>query len=241
MGLAVDLALRGVECVVVERHVRPQRIPKGQNLTQRTMEHFAFWGVEDQIRNARRMPPGYPDSGVTAYKNLMGEYSYPWWRRSAVSDYFARANARIPQYETERVLRERAAALDVNILHGWSAERLTDGHSVKIVNRESARESEIEGEYIVGTDGAHSTIREEAGISQDLSDHDRRMVLLVFRSPGLHDALQRFGEVSFYNIMDPALDGYWRFLGRVDAAGEWFFHAPVPAEATQAPDFERCS
>jgi len=46
MGLAIELGQRGVRCVVVERYREPQRIPKGQNLTQRTMEHFYFWGAE---------------------------------------------------------------------------------------------------------------------------------------------------------------------------------------------------
>jgi flavin-dependent dehydrogenase len=40
MGLAIELGQRGVRCIVVERYAKPQPIPKGQNLTQRTMEHF---------------------------------------------------------------------------------------------------------------------------------------------------------------------------------------------------------
>ncbi len=44
MGLAIELGQRGVRTVVVERYPQPQPIPKGQNLTQRTMEHFHFWG-----------------------------------------------------------------------------------------------------------------------------------------------------------------------------------------------------
>ena len=52
LGLAIELGQRGVACAVVERHRSPQPIPKGQNLTQRTMEHFQFWEVEDAIRAA---------------------------------------------------------------------------------------------------------------------------------------------------------------------------------------------
>lgn len=233
MGLAVDLGSRGVECLVVERHHTPQPIPKGQNLTQRTMEHFAFWGVDREIRAARRMPTGYPNSGVTAYRDLMSEYSYPWWRRSMVADYYSQPNERIPQYETERVLRQKASSFDtVEVRYGWSAQGL-EANAVQIVSTETGEEGIVEGEFIVACDGSHSTIREAAGIGEIVSDHERRMVLLVFRSPGLHRALSRFGEVAFFNIMDPSLDGYWRFLGRVDGEGEFFFHAPVPADATR--------
>jgi 2-polyprenyl-6-methoxyphenol hydroxylase-like FAD-dependent oxidoreductase len=52
MGLAIELGQRGIRCVVVERYTSPQPIPKGQNLTQRTMEHFYFWGAEQELRAA---------------------------------------------------------------------------------------------------------------------------------------------------------------------------------------------
>lgn len=239
MGLALDLGRRGVRCLVIERHRVPQRIPKGQNLTQRTMEHFAFWGVEAEVRAARKMPEGYPNSGVTAYGNLMSDYSYPWWRRAMVADYYSRQNERIPQYETERVLRATVAEMtEVEVRYGCSGEAV-DENEVHLISRETGEESVVEGEFVVGCDGSHSTIREKAGISEIMSDHDRRMVLLVFRSPRLHRALDRFGEASFFNIMDPSLDGYWRFLGRVDGEGEFFFHAPVPVDVTlEKFDFE---
>ncbi|MGH9043580.1 MAG: FAD-dependent monooxygenase, partial [Acidimicrobiales bacterium] len=40
-ALAIELGRRNVRCALVERRLAPQRIPKGQNLTQRTMEHFS--------------------------------------------------------------------------------------------------------------------------------------------------------------------------------------------------------
>ncbi len=73
VGLAVELGLRGISCAIVERRTKLQQIPRGQNLTQRTLEHFYFWGVADEIRKARAMPPGYPIGNVTAYKNLMSK------------------------------------------------------------------------------------------------------------------------------------------------------------------------
>ena len=66
VGLAVELGRRGISCAIVERRTKLQQIPKGQNLTQRTLEHFYFWGVADEIRKARAMPPGYPIGNVTA-------------------------------------------------------------------------------------------------------------------------------------------------------------------------------
>ena len=66
MGLAIELGQRGVPVTVIERYETPQPIPKGQNLTQRTMEHFHFWGAEPELRAARTVPPEYGIGGLTA-------------------------------------------------------------------------------------------------------------------------------------------------------------------------------
>jgi hypothetical protein len=59
------------------------------------------------------------------------------------------------------------------------------------------------------------------------------MVLLVFRSEGLHRLLERFPGKCFYNVLHPDLEGYWKFFGRVDLGTTWFFHAPVPLGTTK--------
>ncbi len=40
-GLALDLGLRGISCAVLGKRSELSSIPKGQGLSQRTMEHFA--------------------------------------------------------------------------------------------------------------------------------------------------------------------------------------------------------
>ena len=109
VALALDLGLRGISCALVERRLSPQRIPKGQNLTQRTLEHFYFWGVVDELRAARLLPPGYPIGGVTAYGNLMSDYWFGPDTRERVTPFYFQRNERLPQYLTEEVLRRRAA------------------------------------------------------------------------------------------------------------------------------------
>jgi hypothetical protein len=59
------------------------------------------------------------------------------------------------------------------------------------------------------------------------------MVLLVFRSRDLHEALEKFPPRSTYRVMNPELHGYWQFFGRIDVGEGWFFHAPVPADSTR--------
>jgi len=105
VGLSIDLALQGLSSVIVERHESIQRIPKGQNLTPRTGEHFRRWGVTDAIRAASPIPRSYGSGGVATYKTYLSDYHYEWFNRARIVDYYAATNERLPQYETEAVLR----------------------------------------------------------------------------------------------------------------------------------------
>src|SRR5215218_7096164 len=233
MGLAIELGQRGVRCVLVERYPEPQRIPKGQNLTQRTMEHFHFWGAEAALRAARTIPP--------AYGTLLGPYAYDWLQRDLVQSFYYTANERLPQYATEAVLRHRAAELPaVELLYGWDAQDIRQddaGATVTLEERGGDGRRVVHGIYAVGCDGSGSRVREQAGLRQTRTDHDRLMVLLVFRSPQLHRLLSRYPGKSYYNVLQPELAGYWKFFGRVDLGNTWFFHAPVPP-GTTADNFD---
>lgn len=237
LGLAVELGQRGIRCILSERHTQTQPIPRGQNLTQRTMEHFHFWGAEPQLRAARTIPPEYGIGGLTAYGSLLSDHHYDWLQRELVKPFYFKANERLPQYETEKVLRQRLAQLpSVQTLFGWDCNTVTQNHdsaSVTLTERTSQQQQIIRAKYVVGCDGSRSKIREQAGITQTLSDHDRCMVLLVFKSPELHSLLARFPGKSFYNVLHPDLGGYWKFFGRVDLGNTWFFHAPVPLGTTK--------
>lgn len=241
MGLAIELGQRGVRCIVVERYEKPQPIPKGQNLTTRTMEHFHAWGAEKQLRAARTIPPEYGIGGLTAYRTLLGPYTYDWFQRELVRPYYFQANERLPQYATEAVLRQRVSEIpEIQTLYGWAAGdtvQNADGVALDIRNRADQRQGCLRAQYVVGCDGARSGVREQAGITHTRTDHDRRMVLLVFKSFELHRLLARYPDKAFYNIIHPDLGGYWKFFGRVDLGSTWFFHAPVPP-GTTADNFD---
>jgi len=81
LGLAIELGQRGIRCILVERFSSPQPIPKGQNLTQRTLEHFYFWGAEPELRAARTIPRDYGIGGMTSYGTLLSGYKYDWLQR----------------------------------------------------------------------------------------------------------------------------------------------------------------
>jgi 2-polyprenyl-6-methoxyphenol hydroxylase-like FAD-dependent oxidoreductase len=238
LALAVSLGKAGISCVLVERQLEPSAIPRGQNLSARSLEHFYYWDCADELRAARLLPPGFPIGGITAYQSLASEYWYAPAGRETVAEFYYQRNERLPQYLTESVLRRRVSELDpVTALFGWSAARVgQDGGGVHVsaLQGAGAGHCEIEADYLAGCDGARSQVREQAGIASAGADFDQRMVLAVFRSRELHQRLGRFPLRTTYRVLHPELNGYWWFFGRVDPAETWFFHAPVPRYATAA-------
>ncbi len=230
-GLALDLGLRGVSCVVLEKRPALSRIPKGQGLSQRTMEHFARWGLAEQVRAARAMPPGYAIGQVTVYESLLGEFWHAPPARELVQPFYAQANERLPQYRTEQVLRRRLAELPhVDLRLGRTVTAVEqDEHGVRVTATHDGGAERLEGAYVVGCDGGHSLVRQSADIERRGTDFGELVALVVFRSRELHEALGRFPDRSTYRVMHPDLKGYWMFFGRVDVGEEFFFHAPVPS------------
>ena len=259
VGLAVELGQRNVRCVLVERHLNPQPIPKGQSLTNRTLEHFYFWRCVEELRAARVMPLGYPIGGVTVYRDLTSRYFHAGQafsgRGATVREYYFQTNERLPQYLTEAVLRDRLKQLpSVDTLFGQTAVRVRqdpDGATVTITPSYESSEPfyswsadteqqanvdiagrELHASFVVGCDGGKSLVRQSMGIDRGGRNFDQRMVLAVFRSKELHEFLNRFPPSTTYRVMKPELKGYWQFFGRIDVGEGFFFHAPVPRDAS---------
>ncbi len=123
VALAVELGLRGISCALIESRTELGRIPKGQNLTQRTLEHFHFWGIVDELRAARIMPPGFADRRDHCLPQP--DRANTGSRRRAArpcTRYYFQANERLPQYQMEEVLRDKMATLpEVEARFGWTA------------------------------------------------------------------------------------------------------------------------
>ena len=239
LALAVELGLRGVACTLLERRTEPHRIPKGQNLTQRTLDLFHSWGIADELRARRAIRPGFPGNAIVAYGDLAGAHWFTGVYRTAVDKYYFQRSERLPQYLTEQVLRDRLAEIPaVSVREGWSAgavRQSAHGAIVEIAERGGARHETVAADYVVGCDGSRSVIRDGAGLASSGTDYEQTMVLAVFRSPALSERLKRFPPAYIYRVVHPDLKGYWRFFGRIDEHEGWFFHAPVGgAERSEA-------
>lgn len=155
VGFAIDLAQRGIACTLIERRIGMHNIPKGQNLTQRTLEHFYYWGCVDEVRAARLLPPEVPTAGIVAYRDLTSEYRHNFQGREIVGNYYFQTNDRMPQYLFEAVLRRRMARLPlVDARFGWAVKSVAQngsGVGVGIVHEAGGGAEEmLEADYVVG-------------------------------------------------------------------------------------------
>jgi 4-hydroxyisophthalate hydroxylase len=237
IALAVDLGQRGVAVAVLERGSEVGRLPKGQSLTHRTLEHFYFWECLDDLRNIRLLPPGYPIGGVLAYGSLASDYWHPYGGgRDRLDPYYYQKNDRLPQYLTETVLRRRAselASVDLCFNHTVSSIHQHD-EAVRVHVSEPAspdRNLILEADFVVGCDGTGSTVLSQLGIDRRGTDFDTNMVLAVFESPEFHERTERFGKRTTFHTVHPETRGAWQFWGRIEAENSFFFHAPVPKDA----------
>ena len=241
VALAIELGRRGISCALIERRVGMHNVPKGQNLTARTLEHFHSWGIVDELRAQRIMPPEVGNNGVVAYKQLTSGYWFATKGREIVAPFYFQALERLPQYLLENVLRAKMASLPLGESRfGWMVETIEqDGSGVRVSVAEVGGKGRevLEADYVVGCDGGRSTIRELVGITRGGTDYDQTMALVVFRSRQFHEGLARFPVRSTYRVMHPALNGYWQFFGRIDVGEGFFFHSPVP-NGTRTDNFD---
>ena len=193
--------------------------------------------MSEAIRSASPIPRNFGSGGIVTYRTFLSKYHYEWFNRATIVEYYFAENERLPQYETEAVLRERAAEFnEITFLTGWGFETYKQndkGVKVSVIETDGNAQLTLSAHYLVGCDGAHSSVRKVAAIPQTIDAHDRLMALLVFRSQQLNEKLSIYGEKTIFNAINPDFKGYWQFLGRVDLDCNWFFHAPVPKGTTR--------
>jgi 2-polyprenyl-6-methoxyphenol hydroxylase-like FAD-dependent oxidoreductase len=149
--LAGELALAGVPAIVLERRAEPTTRSQGMAVHGRTLELLAQRGLTDRI--AKEEMFAWPRT----------PFALLWLDLSTVTE--ADYTFAYPQWRLEKLLEERAVSLGVDVRRGHEVVSLAqDGDGVTVGVRSAAGEHELRGSYLVGCDGANSTVRELAGI-----------------------------------------------------------------------------
>lgn len=225
LATALDLGLRGVRSIVVERDpsTGAELLAKAGTLNERTMEICRWWGVRDAVAHC-----GFPDDVNldTVYCTGLDGLLIGVDPRPSTSERVPPPGARemlrkCPQFQFDPILARAVAATGMaEILYGHRFERLeqdAEGVTAHLTDLAGGSAASRRGQYLVACDGAGSPIRRQLGLSFEgplLSYSVSAMV-----RARLHDS--KFGVRNRYMFIDR--NGTWANLTSVDGIDLWRF------------------
>ena len=211
--LAAELRLHDVRVLVLERETEPASYVRIVGLHIRTLELLAMRGLLDRMLEHGRQRPaaGFfaaiakpPPEGLdTAHAYLLG----------------------IPQPVVVRLLEEHAVELGAQVRHGCAVtgiEQDDDGVTVQLADGERLR-----SQYLVGCDGAHSTVRKVLGVGfpGETRRNETLMGEMELRAPQelIAAKVREVGETDRRFSLRPFGDGIYQVIvpvpGVSDRAG----------------------
>jgi 2-polyprenyl-6-methoxyphenol hydroxylase-like FAD-dependent oxidoreductase len=241
LACALDLAWRGIDCVLIDRGDGQVRLSKMGLVSVRSMEFCRRWGIADRVR-ACGFPEDYPLNQVFCTSlagHHVGTIAYPGMRDEPVPPESPERRQRCPQLWFDPLLLEAVRGHDrhVTLRRGCELETIAqDADSIRACVRDLATgdEHEIEAAYAIGCDGAGSLVRQASGI-----DFEGEVLSystgIYFRSPGLvhrHDK----GPAERYQFIGP--EGTWGHLTVVDGDAYWRLTITGSRERVEADDFD---
>ncbi|MFF4835036.1 FAD-dependent oxidoreductase [Streptomyces sp. NPDC001315] len=195
--LAYELALAGVETLVLEK--LPQRVEqvKGGGIQPRTAELLESRGLLEPLlqRGASREPVGGHFAALPVPLDCA-----PWKTRHPFP-------IGIPQWQIEEVLEERAIAAGARVLRGTAVSGAESDDDGVVVTADGLR---VRARYLVACDGGHSTVRKLLGLPFPGRPGTHQAVLADIRLSAVSSLVpQQMGHIS--SVMRQA-GGYWAML-----------------------------
>lgn len=167
---AIELARNGIGCRIVDPLLEPPQYAKAVGIQPRTLELFERMGVLRQILDA-----AVQLRGQLAYVNgeQVGRLDL------ALPDDVPFQFIGLPQYATERILREELTARGVAVERGLRLtgfEQDTDGVTATLTDGDGTQQS-VRAGYLIGADGAHSVVRKGLGLTFEGAAFDEQYML----------------------------------------------------------------
>src|SRR5262245_36909967 len=245
LAAAIELGLRGVRCVVVERNDRVGYSPRAKTTNVRTREHLRRWGIADALRKASPISPDRPSTIVFATRmngHCLTRFENALNGSRVRNNLYSEEAQWVPQYVLEEVLRARAQSLPgVHVCFETeflSFAQTADAVVSTLKDHRDGRTVVVTSTFLVGADGARSAVREAIGAVMTGDGAFSRNCSIIFRAP----------DLVTLNVHEPAIM-YWMInddvpsiLGPMDEVGLWFFMATkrdVDPSATDAADLIR--
>lgn len=219
LTLAIDLARRGVSFRLIEKMAEPFPGSRGKGIQPRTQEVFEDLGILDKVVAAGGIYPpmrDYRDDGSFVERDI-AERSEP----TPAEPYHI--PLMIPQFLTERIMRDRLTELGCRVEFGCELiafEQDAQGVTVRLAGANGGETVRVR--YLIGADGGRSFVRHALGVTfPGKTLGIRAMVADVVLTGFERDVWHRFND-----------DDMQRMVGICPLAGTDLFQiqAPVPLD-----------
>ena len=226
LSAAIELGLRGIRVLVVERNDRVGAAPRAKTSNVRTRTHLRRWGIADRLAEESPFGIEYPNNMVFVTRlgpdgRELARFADAFNASPVRSNLYPEHAQWVPQYVLERVMLEKAKSLP-NVEVRFKTDFVSsDQDAEKVTSRLRAHDAEygVSSRYLIGADGARSKVRELIGAKMEgrhgLSHHYN----IIFKAPGLAEA-HSFGPAAVY--WQIGRDGF-SAIGPMDRGDLWFF------------------
>ncbi len=222
--LAAELARHGVKLRLIDKNPHPSKTSKALAIFARTLEVFDRLGIADEaIKRGRKL------HALNVYADSKRIVRIDFDKLDSCFPFALS----LPQSETEDILANLAENLGVKIERSVtfsSLEQDTDGVTATLSHADGRKES-CRVPWLIGCDGAHSTVRQEAGLAYQGVDLEASFLLMDVEidwnlSPDEpHIFLTSNGELGAFPLPE---DRFWRL----------FVDVPSDREVPEEPDLQ---
>lgn len=240
--LANELGRFGVRALLVEPKSGTAFNPQANATQARTMEHFRRHGFAREVRELG-LPPDHPTD--IAYftrfcRHELARLKLPTAREAEAAVKGMRGSwsaaelpHRVSQKFVEAVLLRHARKWPTNdIRHGWQLLGFEDtGQEViaRVAPADGGSLRQVRARYLVGADGARSTVRQQLGIDYGGATGFRRqfmggkMFAVYCRAPDFYEVFPHARAWMYVSVNAQRR----AFMASVDGRSEFAFHAAI--------------
>lgn len=224
LALALELGLRGINCLIVEQRDGKVTLPKMNTVSTRTMEFCRRWGVAAKIKQAG-IGEDYPldirfITSMAGYELL--RFRYPTYRERGKLDYTPEGNCVCSQLWFDPILLERTRSFpNVEVRLRTRLESLSQSEQLvtaELLDVETNQRKTVRAPYLIGCDGAESSVRELSGIKLD-GDPRLNSNLNVFFSCPEFVSMQHGRPAQMHRVI--GAEGMWGNMHALDGKGLW--------------------
>jgi len=226
LALAGDLGWRGVPCLLIERSDGAIRQAKMDMVGIRSMEYCRRWGIVPWVESAG-YNRDYPQdcAWVTSLNGYeFGREPFPAPAAEQTPPQSPQKRERCPQNFFDPVLR-RFAESSPHVRLQYETELVDfteseEGVVATVRDTRGGKTRTIEADYLVGTDGGASTVRQKLGIEMEGPPALTYTTNVIFRCDNLESLHDKKPGYRFIFI---GPEGTWATLVAINGRDQWRF------------------